>query len=480
MTQHMLTTPSALVTSTPTSSQETRRQQTIARALGAETFTTIPWSTLMQEGAIIQLHIGRCRFSTRLLLEDMGIHIEEDATREKVARWLILGEKRLLPEAYMKALARIEGSARYALKEHAFQTELGSFVPVTSYVAWRAKTEALREEYLTLRDEIIAKHRELTRQVLAEYEAIAADTYQRLRQTHPELVHESQQQFVASYCNRIADQIPTVERIRESFSFTFFRVDSSQQLGMVPAERSAPDQVAPVQVTDVPGAEEEAEATLVTQRNALEQRARARAILEQDVRHDAQARVNAALDTFLSSIVAQLRTLTYDAASDVLSTLQRRGGESFSGQSTRQLNNLLTHIRSLNFFGDTEMEQMMARIQDIVDMTPQERQRSLGEIGSTLRAIATTTRATLLDLEEEVRAPRTDLGIVAYPTSQQVSAARAELRLPPLNLGSLSSLPADARMGAGRAEFIQTDAGSIWHFAHQHESAAAARSARTL
>ncbi|HVU68790.1 MAG TPA: hypothetical protein VHD63_16765 [Ktedonobacteraceae bacterium] len=479
MTQQMLTTPSSLVTSTPTHPQETRRQQTIARALGAETFTTIPWSKLMQEGAIIHLHIGRCRFSTRLLLEDMGIHIEDDATREKVARWLILGEKRLLPEAYMKALARIEGSARYALKEHAFQTELGSFVPVTSYVAWRAKTEALREEYLTLRDEIIAKHRELTRQVLAEYETIAVDTYQRLRQTHPELVHESQQQFVASYCNRIADQIPTVERIRESFSFTFFRVESLQQLGMVPAERSTPTLV-PTQGANASGAEEEMEATLATSRNALEQRARARAILEQDLRHDAQARVSAALDTFLSSIVAQLRTLTYDAASDVLSTLQRRGGESFSGQSTRQLNHLLTHIRSLNFFGDADMEQMMARIQEIVDMTPQERQRSLGEIGQTLRAIATTTRATLLDLEEEVRAPRTDLGIVAYPTSQQVSAARAELHLPPLDLGSLSSLPADMRVGAGRAEFTQTDAGSIWHFARQHESAAAARTARTL
>ena len=211
----------------------------------------------------------------------------------------------------------------------------------------------------------------------------------------------------------------------------------------------------------------------------MEQRARARAILEQDLRHDAQARVQAALDHFLSSLVAQLRTLTYDAATDVLATLQRRGGDRFSGQSTRQLNHLLTHIRSLNFFGDADMEQMMARIQEIVDMTPQERQRSLGEIGQTLRAIATTTRATLLDLEEEVRAPRSDLGIVAYPTSQQVAAARAELRLPPLDLAHLSSLPADTRIGAGRAEFTRMDEGSIWHFANQHEPAAT-RTARTL
>ncbi len=218
---------------------------------------------------------------------------------------------------------------------------------------------------------------------------------------------------------------------------------------------------------------------LATQRHQGEQRTRARAILEHDLRHDAQARVQTALDTFLSSLVAQLRTLTYDAATDVLATMQRRGGERFSGQSTRQLNNLLAHIRSLNFFGDTEMEQIMARLQEIVDMTPHERQRSLGEIGQTLRAIATTTRATLLDLEEEVRAPRTDLGIVAYPTTQQVSAARAELRLPPLDLGKLAQMPSDARAANGRAEFSHMDEGSIWQFLHQPPQPSA-RTTRTL
>lgn len=476
MTQQIVTPSPSVLSSVSTRTHESRRQQTVARILGAETFTTIPWQHLLQEGAIIHLHIGRCRFSTRLLLEDMGIHIEDDVTREKVARWVVLGEKRLLPEAYMKALARIEGSARSTLKEHAFQTELGSFVPVTSYVAWRTKTEALREEYLALRDDIIANHRELTRQVLAEYETIATDTYQRVRQTHPELVQESQQQFVASYCNRIANQIPTVERIRESFSFTFFRDEGNQHLGLPSTERSASAQVAPATIAPASASEGEAEASLAAQRHQVEQRARARAILEQDLRHDAQARMQAALDNFLSSLVAQLRTLTYDAATDVLATLQRRGGDRFSGQSTRQLNHLLAHIRSLNFFGDADMEQMMARIQEIVDMTPHERQRSLREIGQTLRAIATTTRATLLDLEEEVRAPRTDLGIVAYPTTQQVSAARAELRLPPLDLSRLASVPADTRAGTGRAEFAD---GSIWHFLdRQHEPAA--RSSRTL
>lgn len=471
MTQQTLSSPSIMSSPSALLVQDTRRQQTVARLLGARSFSTIPWQHLMQEGALVQLHIGRCRFSTRLLLEDMGIHIDDETTREKLARWLILGEKRLLPEAYMKALARIESSARHTLREHAFQTELGHFVPVTAYVEWRTRTEALHDEYLVLRDEIIAHHRDLVRQVMSEYEAIAADTYQRLRTTHPELVVEGQQQFVAAYCNRIARQIPSVERIRESFSFRYFRVEISQQLGALPAETTS--QMTPQPQT---GANETEQFT--TDQEQGGQRARAQAILEQDLRHDARARVNAMLDNFLSSIIAQLRALTYDAATDVLATLQRRGGESFSPRSKVQLDHLLSRIRSLNFFADPEMDQMMARIQEIVDLSPAQRQHSLGEIERTLRAIATTTRATLLDLDEETRAPRADLGIATYPTAQLVSAARAELRLPSLNPEHLASLPAETRAGTGRADFSDSGDGPLWQFVEHQQTPL--RTARTL
>lgn len=456
MTQQMLTAShSPLV-------QETRRQQTVARLLGAQSFATIPWRHLMQRGAVVQLHIGRCRFSTRLLLEDMGIHIEDATTRHQLTRWLVLGEKRLLPQSSMKSLARIESRARHALQAHAFQTELGNFVPETAYIPWRTTTEALREEYLALRDEIIANHRDLVRQVVSEYEVIAADTYQRLQATRPDLVTESQEQFVAAYCNRIAGQIPTVERIRESFLFTFVRVDSTQSLGNRPTEASALPEELPAETRAEAGA-----GSVASQYQQLEQQARSRAILEQDLRRDAQERITTTLDSFLTTIVARLRTLTYDAATDVLATLERRGGDSFSPRSTSQLNHLLAQVRQLNFFGDAEMDQMMARVQEIVDRTPAERQRSLSEIERTLRAIATTTRATLLDLEEETRGPRA--GIAAYPTAHLVHAARAELRLPPLDLSQIAALAPETRIA--RAELVDPGDGSLWRFVAQSQTA---------
>ncbi len=445
MTQQTLT-----ATPTQSQSQETRRQQTVARLLGAQSYATIRWQRLLQEeGTIVELHAGHCGFTTRLQLSDLGIQIEDPEVREKVARWTTLGEKRLLPEAQITAVNRCVGSARRLLKEHAIRTELGYFVPLTAYEAWRTQTEAFQVRYLELRDELIANHRDLVRQVLAEYEVIAADTYRRLRATHPDLVQEGQQQFVANYCNRIALQIPSPEKIRDSFTFRFFRVPGMQQLGGVPALAQ----------------ETSAEQTSASE---TEERTRARAILEQDVRQDAQQRVNAMLDDFLTSIVAQLRVHIYNVANDVLATLQRRGGESFSSRSTMQLNNLLDAVRRLNVFGDSEIDQMMGRVQAIVDQSPAERNRSIGDIECALRAIATTTRSTLLDLNVETRMPAASLGIAAFPTDQLVNAARAELRLPAFDVTRMAALAPEVR--TARAELSGPADWSLWHFVEQSQT----------
>jgi len=440
-----------------------RRRQVIASRLGATTFETIKWRQLLQDGVLVRLRVGRCGFTTRLLLEDMGIEIADARVREKLSTWLVLGEKRLLPEAYMKALGKVEGGARYLLKEHAFRTELGSFVPVSAYEEWRDGTAALRAEYLALRDEIIANHRDLVRQVVSDYEVIAADTYQRLRATHPDLVPESREQFVTTYCNRIAAQIPSVTRIQESFVFQYHLVDGLSQFGAEPeGEATHPEGETEGVAAQAQEAEPEAISTGQVRQQA-DQYMRQRQLLTSDLRQHARARMDSALDSFLSTLIGQLRTLTYDAACDVLSTLQRRG-DSFAPRSVVQLTNLVTQIRTLNFFGDSEMEQMIARVERIVAMTPTDRKQSLEDIRRTLRAIATTTRSTLLDLDSEPRQAR-ELGIPDIPTEHLVRQARAELGLH-LDEASLSALAVEVR--GARAEFTAPNHETLWAYAEQH------------
>lgn len=86
-----MTQQTALVSefTTSTSSQDTRRQ-TVARLLGAQSFASIHWRHLLQDGTLVHLRIGRCRFSTRLLLEEMGIQIEDPTVADKLSRWTTL------------------------------------------------------------------------------------------------------------------------------------------------------------------------------------------------------------------------------------------------------------------------------------------------------------------------------------------------------------------------------------------------------
>ena len=428
-----------------TPSSEERRRSVVADVLGERSFESINWKRLMQDGVLVRLHVRRCRFATQLTLEDMGVRVEDDAVRQKLSRWLVLGEKRLLPETYMKALARIESSARYVLKERAFRTELGSFVPSTAYITWKEITQSLKDQYFRLRDEILSRHRELVRQVLAEYEVIASDTYERLRGSHPEYLTETREQFVASYCDRIASQIPTPERIRDTFDFNYILVDGLSQLGV-----SLPEALPQNRNENL------SSDSITTLRPEMDERERQRALLENDLRAHAQERVNTALDSFLSSVVGQLRTLIYDASCDVLATLQRRSDESFAPQSVKQLTHLLTQVRALNFYGDIEIERMMDQITAIVEQTPEERRHSLGDIGQTLRSIATVTRSTLMDLDADPRSAR-ELAIADFPSPSAVRQARAELGLE-LDLTQFTSQQSERR--SGRAEQEQN---SLWH-----------------
>ncbi len=415
------------------------RRQTIATLLGEPSYELIDWRRLLADGVLIQLHIRRCRFSTRLTLEDIGVKVDDDSVREKLSKWLVLGEKRLLPVVYMKALGRIESSARYALKERSFRTELGAFVPSSAYIGWRESTEELKKRYLALRDDIIANHRALTRQVLTEYEVIAADTYQRLRSTHPAVLTESQEQFVITYSNRITSQIPSPQRIRDTFDFTYLLIDSLSQLG--PQQEG--QQNTQVQIDQA--------------RTQVQQREWQRQVLDQDLRLHATERVHAALDSFLSQIVGQLRSLTYTVACDVLGTLQRRGEGGIAHQSVRQLSNLLTQVRELNFYGDSEMERMMQQVQAIVEQSTEERQHHSDDIARTLRAIATVTRTTLLDLEKEPKSARA-IAISDQPTEASVRQARAELGLDldAAQFTHLSSMRSEVRVERAEASSMQT------------------------
>jgi hypothetical protein len=402
-------------TSTRREQQQRRKEQTIATILGKSSFQQVDWRLLMQEGVLVRITIRRCRFTAKLELSDLGLTVQDARVRQAIARTLVLGEKRLLPERYIASLSRVESGARRLLAKNSFRTELGAFIPVTAYDAWKQETEACKQRYFALRDEILDTHERLVEQILAEYRIVARETYRRLQEISPALLADSEERFVLEYADRISALIPDRNRIQDSFAFTIDLVDGVKRMNEL--------------------AEEEASSSMLTSqvqpgqlRMQAEERDWQREQMQRDLLQQAQEKKLSAVDTFLSTIVAHLRSLTYDAMTDVLASMERRDDGKFPPRSLTQLKNLVAQISQLNFYGDQDLERSMFQIQAILDQEPSTRQRSLGQIRQKLCAIATVARSTLLDLEQEPRSAR-DLDVPDVPDEISVRQARRELGL---------------------------------------------------
>ena len=416
---------------------ENRKEQAIATILGESAFQQVDWRMLMQEGVMVRVIIRRCRFTAKLELADLGVTIQDSRVRLAVSRTLVLGEKRLLPERYMTSLSRIESGARRLLAKSSFHTELGSFIPVTAYEAWKDETDAYKSRYFALRDEILLNHEELVQQILDDYRTVARDTYRRIQEVNPDVLTESEGTFVQSYCDRIIALIPDQDRIQESFGFEIELIDGVKRMNELTEEEGT---------------------TSLSARSGLPEQLRSQARtrdwqreqMQRDLLLQAQEKKKSVVDVFLSTIVSQLRSLTYDAMTDVLASMERRGDGTFPPRSVVQLKNLVSHIAQLNFYGDQEIERTMAHIQGIIDQQPAKRQRDLAGIREKVRAIATVTRATLLDLDQEPRSAR-DWDIPDVPTAMNVRQARQELGL---DLGETAFLQLSQVRGERMAEQI--------------------------
>lgn len=398
---------------TQTAITTNRREQAITSILGQRA----DWRLLAQDGVMVRVVIGRCGFTAKLELGDIGVTVADERVRKALARTVVLGEKRLLPEAYMTNLARIESQARRLLAKNSFYIKasgfcLGYFLPVTAYAAWKAETEACKQRYFSMRDEIIAKHAELVEQVLLDYRTVASDTYKRITEVRPDAVQYSEGEFVTAYCERIISLIPDRQRIEETFKFDVELINALKSLEDMAEEQSdSQGEMGPAQVRD--------------QMQALEWQ---RQQMQRDMLSQAQAKKSTVIDTFLTTIVTQLRSLTYDAVTDVLASLERRGDGKFPPRSLTQLKNLVEQIAQLNFYGDPDIERFMAQIQGILNQSPMYRNRSLVEIRAKLRDIALVARATLLELEVTPRTAR-EIDVPDMPTAGSVRGARRELGL---------------------------------------------------
>jgi len=225
--------------------------------------------------------------------------------------------------------------------------------------------------------------------------------------------------FVEEFVGRIIDLMPSREELYASFTYReeLSFVPLFAQLGTQRAEEREAE-------LDARQAERElrlSEAALRTEQTEAE---RAVARMQEDVARQAREHKVELIDGFLKDVVVQLRSLVYEATTDVLESINKNG--KLGGSSVRQLTNLMDRVGALNFVGDDEVTRSMDELRGLLVPTPDE--RNVPEIHARLRDIATVTRSTLIALDQNPRSART-LGVADIPSEAMVQSARRGLGL---------------------------------------------------
>lgn len=420
----------------------------LARVLGVDADNikvVIPkWFQLMQEGVLVSVHIGRWRGRSKLTYTDLGLpELDEDGDAGDL---LTLGSKFLLPPKLIRKADAIESKARKYLKKSTFQTYWGSFVGVSGFDDLMDGLEELRKEYFALCDMIIGDFDNVLESLKLQYKAIAEDAYHRLVSLSPEAISrfDGPEDFIETFQANILALIPGAEEIRKSWDFTielsYIPLPSLLQEDLEEAKRIELERESELAIKAERRREllaietakrikaelekRKAQEALSLQRDAETRKAEALARMNKEVVRQAREQKEELIEGFLSQIVGDLRSVTFEAAADVLESIKRN--KRLVPRSVVQLKGLLEKLDQMNFLDDQEVSTMIEEVRGMVEVDSED--RDVEAIRASLENIAVVTKADLIGLGASVRSSRS-IGVPDNPTPVEVTRARRALGL---------------------------------------------------
>jgi len=330
----------------------TDRRHSLAEATGlsADSLEELKESVvdaLVRKGVLVTVHIGRWRARHKLAPEDLGL--DQQAARA-LSDALDLGYKLLLARSTLQELARLESAARGNLARHSLDSRLGAFISDEALPKFLEAHDALRGKYLGIRDTIVEQLPQLRTEAARRFESAAHQIYQRL---HPDL---SETAFVDTYVARALAHWPSAQEIRGSFYF-------DATLALVPlASELAREQAKLAEIRD----DERVKTEL--RRQFAEERTRQ-------------------IDGFLTDVVGNLRGMVYKTVKTALANVDQHGTP--SPGTTASLRRLIERVRTLNVYGDSEIETQLGRLEHA--LVPAKRRTAV---------TTATLRAALVQLSE--------------------------------------------------------------------------------
>lgn len=406
-------------------------------------------TALSREGVLVDVHIGRTRFTRRLDEADLGLNPEDPGYREFLREYVRLGEKHLLSLEYLRRLDRIEDRARSAVEKYGFPTRWGVFLPYQNWEKMKAEVDACRAEYFAVRDEILARYDELRADTEAAYRKAAKEAYRLLAMDRGA---EAPEEFAEMFVRAVMAHFPSPERVRNSFYFDLdvgfvpltshleeerARVALIEEGERLVRERLAEEEMRLTQERRLREAREQAELAVV------EEEKRTRLMAERykqdqirEIHREALETYRRGLDGFLADTLGRLRGMVYEVCSAVRDSVAKSG--SLGSGDSRRLRVLVEKLERLNFTRDSEVEGYLAELRAILD-TPAER-RDPEEVKAVLNEIAAQSRQVLALLGCEprtVRGVRIEAPEVEVPGPAVARRPRPEPRQGALEFGDV-------------------------------------------
>jgi hypothetical protein len=369
----------------------------------------------------VDLDIRAWRAYATLNAADLGLDASQEYD-QTLQDYLRLGRKRLLPTRYAQERDRIEREAREALRRSSYETELGFLVPKIRWPALRAQLVSYKTQYEQLVAAITsaAVYASICEELCGVYTKAAHQAWhirQGLRaQRTPaadEGKPETEADFVAGFVARILQTIPVPEALRGRFSFTW-----TVRYLELPSRIAEDLRQAELTRLRLQAERERLAAELAQQRledrvareqkqlelEAVERRLAAEEAVAQEVAEKTKADLEGKMNRTSALVEQALRTMLYDLSVDVLGSLQKNGR--LPSASARRIRGVVERVRLLNYRDDAAIEELVARLAAVAPSdgpTP-----APEDIGTTLRELATVTRAELLALGA---APRSGAGV---------------------------------------------------------------------
>lgn len=341
--------------------------------IGIASTGDVDWSVFLQEGVIVTLTIKRYRGVTSVDFSELGIDDSSDAQLKSfLGEYIQPGQKRLIPPEIEGQLKSIETTARQNLKDRSFDCSAfassGKFVPKSMYPEFKAANEELADRFYAIRDEFAENYDTIIGQVRRDYKVLAENLYM---QSHPDAKKPSAK-YVNTFVDKIVAQIPSADEIVASFEYsTVLQRIPDYLLRVISKKNNIDEKVMRIAATNQPKDD------LATRKRAAAGRAAGmdtadaaimpdddEAIdeIERDIRESISTQSEGMVSDFVTEILMRLRTMAYEGSSSIIQSIDKNEGK-LVGRASIKAHSMIDDLRKMNFYGDTELEEMVSKLE---------------------------------------------------------------------------------------------------------------------